>query len=455
MSLVAFLDNADRAVSVPARPDPRAARFHRSMPGYEPTAVAEAPSAAAGLGLSRLLVKLESERFGLPSFKILGASWATCRALSLRAGLEPAATFDELRAIIPRLDGLTLVAATDGNHGRAVARIARLLDLDARILIPEHSARARIDAIAGEGATVDVVPGSYDDAVRLSSALASDDHLVISDTSWPGYELVPGWVADGYATIFEELAEQLGGEPPPLVAIQIGVGALASAAVRALASPGRVIVGVEPADAACALQAVREGRPVLVAGPHRSIMAGLNCGLASRVALPDMAAGIAAFCTIDDRSADEAVRLLLLDNLVCGETGASGVAGLLALRERRPERTWESLGLDDARPAALAICTEAPTDPKSFAPISDGESGTRRCSCAMRVRGSRRRVPFLISSPTSVADPLLRHLVADQAPRRGAGVELAVRLWNSRHRVAVGVLAYLVPAAPGPTRGAC
>jgi diaminopropionate ammonia-lyase len=370
MSLVAFLDNSQRTAVAPPAPDQRAARFHRSMPGYAPSAVAEAPVTAAALGLSRLLVKLETERFGLPSFKILGASWAACRALSLRLGVPPAATFEGLRGMCVRLDGLTLVAATDGNHGRAVAHVARLLGLDARILIPEHSAQARVDAILDEGAAVGIVQGSYDDAVGQAARLASDDHLVISDTSWPGYETVPGWVADGYATIFEELAEQVPGELPPLATIQIGVGALASAAVRALAAPGRVIVGVEPGDADCARQAVRDGRPILVPGPHRSIMAGLNCGRASRVALPDMAAGIDAFCAIDDRSAEQAVRLLLRDGLTCGETGAAGVAGLLALRENRPQRTWERLGVGDPHPAAIAICTEAPTDPESFARIS-------------------------------------------------------------------------------------
>jgi diaminopropionate ammonia-lyase len=376
VALTAFLDNSARVRTGVARaPDPRAARFHRSMPGYAASAVAEAPAAAAQLGLQRLVVKLETERFGLPSFKLLGASWATCRALSRRLGAvdEPIATFDELRAALSRADGLALVAATDGNHGRAVARMARMLGLGARILIPEHSAQARIDAIAAEGAEVDVVRGSYDDAILRSAALADDDHLVISDTSWPGYEDVPGWVADGYATIFEELAEQLGDEPaPPLVAIQIGVGALASAAVRALAGGGRVIVGVEPADAACVLEAVRNGgRPVLVPGPHRSIMAGLNCGLASQVALPDMAGGIAAFCTIEDEDAEAAVRLLLEDGLRCGETGASGLAGLLALRADRPQDAWQRLGLD-ARPAALMICTEAPTDARSFERITAG-----------------------------------------------------------------------------------
>ena len=298
-----------------------------------------APGVAAQLGLERLVVKMEVERLGLPSFKMVGASWAVCRALSARAGLaEPVA--DVRRAARARggpsrtsrswrRPTATTAEPSPAWHACSASR--------ARILVPAHTAAARIDAIASEGADVEVVHGSYDDAVALSAAAASDSALVISDTSWPGYEDVPGWVADGYSTIFEELSAQLE-VMPELVVVQIGVGALASAAVRALAAPGRVLVGVEPADAACVLEAVRAGEPVLVAGPHRSLMAGLNCGLASRVALPDMARGIGAFCTIDDRAAERAVRLLHAEGLACGETGASGVAGLLALREDRPRR---------------------------------------------------------------------------------------------------------------------
>ncbi len=371
-SLHDFLDNASGLdVAGFDAADPRPSCFHQSMPGYRASAVADAPGLAAHLGLERLVVKLEVERFGLPAFKVLGASWAICRALSARAGRdEPAATFGELRALAAEQPEVTLVTATDGNHGRAVAHVAALLGIAARILVPAGTAAARIEAIAGEGARVEEVLGSYDDAVELAAQLAGERRLVISDTSWPGYEDVPGWVADGYATIFEELAEQLP-RIPPLVVVQIGVGALASAAVRALASPGRVLVGVEPAGAACALAAVRVGSPVLVEGPHRSVMAGLNCGLASQVALPDMARGIAAFCAIDDRAVEAAVRMLLADGLACGETGASGVAGLIALRERWPEDTWQRLGLP-AKPAALALCTEAPTDPASFQRITGG-----------------------------------------------------------------------------------
>ena len=359
-SLREFFENPDCRPREGRLRDERVLDFHRTLPGYEATALAEAPGTAAALGLSRLSVKMETQRFGLPAFKVLGASWAACRVLSLRASwTEPAVSFEQLQELVAGLPDLSFVTATDGNHGRAVAHMARLLGLGAEILLPQGTARARIEAIESEGATARVIDGTYDDAVEAAAGLASDKRLVISDTSWEGYEDVPTWITEGYSTIFAELEGQLDAAPE-LVVVQIGVGALASAAVRALARKGRTIVGIEPAGADCALRALRDG--ATAPGPHRSVMAGLNAGVASPLALPVMREGIRAFCAIDDTAVAEAVPALLADGLTCGETGCAGVAGLFALRSARD--AWERLDLE--APSALAICTEAPTDPASF-----------------------------------------------------------------------------------------
>src|SRR5690242_11473816 len=92
--------------------------FHRSIPGYAAT-----PLVPLADGV---VVKDESDRFGLPAFKVLGASWAANRALAAQLGLPVAQSFEELRARTRGSD-LTLVTATDGNHGRALAWIARQL----------------------------------------------------------------------------------------------------------------------------------------------------------------------------------------------------------------------------------------------------------------------------------------------------------------------------------------
>src|SRR5689334_17608153 len=100
--------------------------FHRLLPGYAPTPLVDAPQLAASLGIGQVWVKAESQRLGLPAFKILGASWAVARVLDSQFGLDSSqcASFDEFAAQAARLRPLTFAAATDGNHGRAVARMA-------------------------------------------------------------------------------------------------------------------------------------------------------------------------------------------------------------------------------------------------------------------------------------------------------------------------------------------
>src|SRR5205085_12358748 len=136
------------------------------------------------------------------------------------------------------------------------------------------TAQARIDGIASEGAQVEVIDGTYDDAVERAAREASDHCLVVSDTSWPGYEQIPQWVIEGYSTIFWEIDDELerrGEKDPDLFAVQFGVGALAAAVVRRYhadhgASPK--ILSVEPLRAACMLASMEAGAVVSIPGPH-------------------------------------------------------------------------------------------------------------------------------------------------------------------------------------------
>jgi len=343
--------------------DPRA--FHRELPGYAVTPLVDAPELAAELGLDALRVKVESSRLGLPSFKILGASWAIARLLVDRYGTLPdPPTLDDLRVALATDSPVTFVAATDGNHGRAVARMARLLGCACRILVPAGMAEARITGIQSEGATVEVIEGTYDDAVAASAALADDDVLVVSDTSWDGYVDAPANVIAGYATIFAEVDEQLGGQPGEddvdLVIVPMGVGAL-TAAVVAHYSARAAVVAVEPLTAACGLESARAGAPAFVPGPHDSIMAGLNCGTVSLIAWPTVLAGVDAFVAVDDPAAEQAVRDLAGLGVVAGETGAASLAGLRALVAHADEAGIEVRGR-----RALVLCTEGATDPVAY-----------------------------------------------------------------------------------------
>jgi diaminopropionate ammonia-lyase len=369
-----FLNPSARSYTATA-PGSGPLALHRLLPGYAPTPLVAAPRLAQRLGVREVWVKDESERMGLPAFKILGASWATVCALARQLGAESleAATFDELVARVAPLRPLSLAAATDGNHGRAVARMARLLGLQAQILVPEGTAQARIDAIAAEGAQVRVVAGGYDLAVAESAALAGPRCLVISDTSWPGYTATPRDVIAGYSTMFHEIDAALFA-PPDLVAVQVGVGALAAAAVRHYrAAPGGPhLLGVEPTRAACVLASLLAGEIVSIPEPQDSIMAGLNCGTPSLVAWPDVSAGLDALLATDDAWAREGMRALAGDGIVAGETGAAGAAGLLDMRESGELGALsDALGLG-GHSRVLLICTEGATDPEAYRRIVAG-----------------------------------------------------------------------------------
>jgi diaminopropionate ammonia-lyase len=358
--------------------------LHRLFPAYAPTPLRDAPITAKRLGVGRVSVKDESSRFGMPAFKILGASYAVYRALNRYLGREENRVWESLeawRAALAPLRPLRLATATDGNHGRAVARMAQLLGLEARIFVPAGAAPARLEAIAGEGAEVVMVDGSYDEAVLLAAEEENERCLVISDTAWEGYTDVPQWVIDGYSTMFNEIdfaITEQGLPSPNVMAVQIGVGALAAAMVRHYRQRGQtsapVIVGVEPTDAACVLESVAVGEILSLEGAQHSIMAGLNCGTPSPIAWGPMVTGIDAYVAIDDEWAMEAMRTLAEDGIVSGESGAAALAGLLAIRE---DATFEAVRETipfHPKSHLLVISTEGATDPVAYQRILDGSN---------------------------------------------------------------------------------
>ena len=347
-------------------------QFHRRLPDYMVTPLISAEKLASRLGVSKIWVKDESDRFGLPAFKILGASWAFYRAIQdhLNSTVEPWNTLEQLKKKTESLLPLKLVTATDGNHGRGVARVASWFGLKSKIVMPQGTERARIKAIESEGAAVILVDGDYDQAVTAAAHEQSPRTWLIQDTAWPGYETIPRWIIEGYSTMFWEIQEQLNGlnEPEPnVVLVQIGVGSLAAAVVQFYKGKEKTstprIIGVEPEGAACAFESAKTGHRVSTPGPHPSVMAGLNCGTVSTVAWPLLRDGIDAFVVTDNERAFEAMRLLAEDGFISGESGAAGAAGLLEIFEQDSgESLRRRLGIN-ASSRVLLISTEGATDP--------------------------------------------------------------------------------------------
>ena len=316
-------------------PGPRAShevrQFHCTLPGYAATPLVSLATVAAAKDVRAVLVKDESSRLGLPAFKMLGASWAVHRALQERG--EDAGQ--------PRL-----FTATDGNHGRAVARMAKLLGLPATVVVPRGVSEKAISLIREEGATVEVLDVFYDDTVRQAAEMAEADAnaLLVQDTSWPGYEEVPQWIVDGYATLFDEAADQAAerGLDIDLLVVPAGVGSLAHAAVLfARSRPRCKVVTVEPTVAACISASLAADELTTVSTSETS-MAGLNCGTPAYLAWPDLRTGLAGAATVDDQAAKAAMAEFAAFGVDSGPCGSASLAALHTLTTR-PARA--ALGL--------------------------------------------------------------------------------------------------------------
>ncbi|KAM0749067.1 tryptophan synthase beta subunit-like PLP-dependent enzyme [Meredithblackwellia eburnea MCA 4105] len=354
--------------------------FHRSFPNYSPTPLVSLPALATELGVSKVYLKDESSRLGLPSFKILGASWAIAQVLSRRIGLSlEGLTLDKLRnsvkEYIQEHQDLCLIAATDGNHGRGVAHMARLVGLKCSIFVPSNVSPISRNYIASEGAEVTVHEGDYDEAVARAFETSEQDRqhcLFIQDTAWDGYEEIPKMIVEGYTTLFSEVDDYLTQNqerPPSLVVVPVGVGSLAHSAVlhhrsASLKSPPPSLLSVEPTNAPCVLTSFVAGRSVTIR-TRDTVMPGLCCGTPSSLGWSDLQSGFdAAVSVTDDHAVRALEKLKGLGSSVgpCGAATLAGVEQALGLGGNDSVLTEErrrSMGMDKESVVVL-ICTEGP-----------------------------------------------------------------------------------------------
>ncbi|MER9028559.1 hydroxyectoine utilization dehydratase EutB [Mesorhizobium sp. M0674] len=270
-------------------------------------------------GLSHSL----SERLGVPvhlklehrqttgSFKLRGASNAVA---SLSAE-------EKARGV---------VAASTGNHGRALAHAAKLEGMRAVICMSRLVPGNKLAEIRRLGADVRIIGNSQDEAQQEVERLVAQEGLVML----PPFDH-PAIIA-GQGTLGLEMIEQV--PDAALVLVQLSGGGLASgiaAAVKGV-SPGTKIIGVSMARGAAMKASLDAGRPVEIEElPTLADSLGGGIGLDNRLTF--------AMCRdlLDD------VILLSEDEIAAGirhayeqereiveGAGAVGIAALLAGKVR-------------------------------------------------------------------------------------------------------------------------
>ena len=359
----------------------KASFFHNSIPQYSVTPMANLSGMAKYLGLGGLYVKDESYRFGLNAFKVLGGSFAMARYIAQQMGRDVSEmTYDYLtsEAFKREFGQATFFTATDGNHGRGVAWAARQLGQRAVVHMPKGSAKVRFDNIAREGAKVTIEDMNYDDCVRLAAAeAAKTEHgVVMQDTAWEGYELIPSWIMQGYGCMAQEAAQQLP-DRPTHVFVQAGVGCMASAVVGYFANlfpeDAPKFIVIEAESAACLYKGAcqRDGSPATVGGDMPTIMAGLACGEPNILSWDILRNHADAFLACPDWVSARGMRMLAAPlkgdpAVVSGESGAVGMGVIDALMtDPAYGELKAALGLGaDSR--VLLFSTEGDTDPENY-----------------------------------------------------------------------------------------
>ncbi|NLY83544.1 MAG: diaminopropionate ammonia-lyase [Acholeplasmataceae bacterium] len=362
----------------------RVRSFHRSMWGYyQSTPLVELKELAAWLGVRNIFVKDESGRFGLKAFKGLGASYAMACCIARELGKEvDEIDFDYLTAedVREKLGKITFATATDGNHGRGVAWMARILGYDSVVYMPKGTAEARRLAIAREGAAVRITDFNYDETVRLLAADSEKNGwTVLQDTAWPGYEEIPLWIMQGYTTMAGEALEEMPDTPTHVFA-QAGVGSMAAAVQATVIAQGYekepVFTIMEASEANCFFRSFEQGRMLPVGGDLETIMAGLACGEINPLAW-EILANHAQYC-LSCRDEVAALGMRLWGNplgkdqkITAGESGAIG-GGVIGLLDKYHNLKTE-LGLNKES-VLLFFNTEGDTFPDKYRDIVWGGS---------------------------------------------------------------------------------
>ncbi|UCI32304.1 hydroxyectoine utilization dehydratase EutB [Mesorhizobium sp. B4-1-4] len=200
-----------------------------------PTVLSEALSERLGIPVH---LKLEHRQI-TGSFKLRGASNAVA-SLSVQ---------EKARGV---------VAASTGNHGRALAHAAKLEGTRAVICMSRLVPQNKLDAIRRLGAEIRIVGNSQDDAQQEVERLVAEEGLVML----PPFDH-PAIIA-GQGTLGLEMIEQV--PDAALVLVQLSGGGLASGVAAAIkgVSPGTRVVGVSMARGAAMKASLDAGRPVLV-----------------------------------------------------------------------------------------------------------------------------------------------------------------------------------------------
>ncbi|WP_262062086.1 threonine/serine dehydratase [Streptomyces sp. STR69] len=229
-----------------------------------------------------------------------------------------------------------VVAASSGNHGRAVATLARGLAVPAVLVLPADAPAAKIEAVRREGARVVLYDPVRDDRDALTACIAAEEGLQILPSSDDPV------VAAGHGTLALELFATTG--PLDRLVVPVGGGGLAAgcATVAKTLYPDIEVIGVEPRDGDDTARSLRAGHRVSVPTPD-TLADGLRHQSPGRFTFEVNRCLLDTVVTVDDDEIAAGMgELWRHGRLVVEPSGACALAAVLA---RRPDPAGRRVGV--------------------------------------------------------------------------------------------------------------
>jgi threonine dehydratase len=252
-------------------------------------------------------------------------------AFKIRGALNKLLTFSpaELRHGV--------VAASSGNHGKAVALLARQFSVPAVLVLPQDAPLLKIEAVRREGARVVLYDPVHDDRDAITAALAAETGgRILPSSDDPA-------VAAGHGTVALELFAATG--PLDLLVVPVGGGGLAAgcATVAKALYPDIETIGVEPVGGDDTAQSLRAGQRLTMSAPPQTLADGLRHRTPGRFTFEVNRRLLDQVATVDDDQIAAAMAMAWQHGRLMVEP--SGACALAAVLARRPETEGKRIGV--------------------------------------------------------------------------------------------------------------
>ncbi len=232
--------------------------------------------------------------------------------------------FNAISQLSPSQREKGVLAFSSGNHGQAVALVARMLGIEATVVMPNDAPAIKREATEGYGATVIEYDPEVTDRQLVAQELQTDNGLCLI----PPFDHLD--VIAGQGTVALEMFEKLGRLDKLLVPCG-GGGLLSGSAVVAKAvDPGCEVIGIEPELADDATRSFYSRQLQTVHNP-RTVADGTRTPSLGELTFPLVLENVHAMKTVSEEAIAEAVRFLFYRmKLVVEPSGALPVAALLS-----------------------------------------------------------------------------------------------------------------------------